>query len=365
MTYNPNESLPGQLARREGETLRYLVFLMLTPVLFAADLKVKTTFQQVPIDSDLIQAWDVEIDEKDNLYVVDVSTNVIHTWDARGEYTGHFITKGQGPGEVVFKGQGGNAGFVDVYKGEIFVWDAGSNRINVYDKNKQYLRAIKLALSAGRCTSMRVVDDERIFFAFRGFFKNQPTIEFVLLDREGNVTQKLWKAEDHTFDRVEKGGQRLFIFNAFVGKLHANFDGSTGQFVVGNSTDSLFKIYDSAGNELTAFTAELKATLVTDADKEEFKELSWMKRNANFDAAFPEYRSYYDLVFPLKQGLLVATISVGNRTMNGYLLDKKGKTISRVTYSFGSGGRPFYRDGRLFGVTLDANDDAEMIELTL
>jgi len=84
------------------------------------------------------RAWHMAVDKKGNIYVVDRSNTRIQVFDKEGQYLRTIGRKGQGPGEF----HSPQNVFVNDQNGEIYVPDFRS--IKVFTSNGDYLRTIPL-----------------------------------------------------------------------------------------------------------------------------------------------------------------------------------------------------------------------------
>lgn len=97
------------------------------------NLKIKFSFPNEREEIVLAHPTAMDFDEQNNIYICDYKLNSILKYSKEGKFISQIGHKGQGPGE--FNGQ-----HVFCYNnGRLFVIDQGNRRIQIFDKEGQYL----------------------------------------------------------------------------------------------------------------------------------------------------------------------------------------------------------------------------------
>lgn len=126
---------------------------------------------------------------EDGLLIQDlVKTKNIYSFDSQGRY-GSKLEIGKGAKEVLHA----YSAYYDVPDNELFVYDAGSKSIKIYDQNLKYKRT-QLVLGAIAYHNFNKISDQHwlVQTTYRNFPRNDTTARFVLLDAQFRNIEKLY-----------------------------------------------------------------------------------------------------------------------------------------------------------------------------
>jgi DNA-binding beta-propeller fold protein YncE len=200
---------------------------------------------------------DIEVDGARSLiYVVDAGSCRVLVFDSQGEFLRAVGQKGQGPGEFLRP-----TGMCLVRAGGFAVADFGSNRIQTFDAAGTFVRSV--AVKQARVADL-VFDDGRFFtvpaFSVSGYSvtldsqdKGQPLVN--VLDEEGQKTAEISVAdfpEAQPFIRAIK--HRVSLAVSPHGKLYLPF-----------YSMNLVQVFDKTGKKVASFTRPLAFKPVTPA----------------------------------------------------------------------------------------------------
>ncbi len=218
--------------------------------LWGGPVKIIWSFSSFGEDDYFFRPSDIEVDHQRSLiYVADAGSHRILVFDLQGKLQSTIGNKGQGPGEF------SNPTGIDILdEGGLAVADFGSNRIQIFDKSGEFIRSIKTK-------EVRVADimfiDERIYavssFGASGYGglnihsneKSQPLV--IVLDGEGNVVSDI-SIEDfpetHPFIRAIKHRVCLTFSN-------------DQKFFLPFFAMNLIHVFDLEGNKVAEFNRPL------------------------------------------------------------------------------------------------------------
>jgi len=100
----------------------------------------------------------IKIDDDDNVFVLDAGNNRIMKYDKTGKFLQQIGRAGQRPGELLHP-----INFDIDGEGTIYVWDAGNSRIEIFNKNGEYIHSFKIPFSAGPESGLAVGPDGNIY----------------------------------------------------------------------------------------------------------------------------------------------------------------------------------------------------------
>lgn len=106
----------------------------------------------------MYRASAIKIDEDDNVFILDAGNNRIMKYDKTGKFLQQIGSVGQGPGELLSP-----INFDIDEEGTIYVWDAGNGRIEIFGKNGAYIRSFKIPFSGERESGMAVGPNGNIY----------------------------------------------------------------------------------------------------------------------------------------------------------------------------------------------------------
>jgi len=198
---------------------------------------------------------DIEVDAARSLiYVVDAGSCRVLVFDTQGNFVRAVGKKGQGPGEFQRP-----TGMCLVRGGGFAVADFGSNRIQTFDATGKFVRSV--AATGARVADL-LFDDGKFFtvpaFSVSGYSvtldsenKSQPLVN--ILDEEGKKTAEISVAdfpEAQPFIRAIK--HRVSLALSPQGKLYLPF------FAM-----NLVQVFDKTGQKVASFTRPLAFKPVT------------------------------------------------------------------------------------------------------
>lgn len=101
---------------------------------------------------------DIKIDANGNVFVLDAGNNRIMKYDKNGKFLQQIGSVGQGPGELL------NPINFDIGDdGTIYVWNNGNGRIEIFDRNGVYIHSFKIPFASMRCCGMAVDSQGNVY----------------------------------------------------------------------------------------------------------------------------------------------------------------------------------------------------------
>ncbi|CAM2065976.1 hypothetical protein SCOR_11390 [Sulfidibacter corallicola] len=298
--------------------------------------------------------WDGTIDEKGNVYLLDLAAHTVFMWDASGTYKGNFGKQGQGPGELMLGGQnGGPQASINVVGDEVIVYDGGLRLVNRYKKDGTFIRAESFKLPNGRTEAFRILDDGNFLIHHRLFNTEPPLSEIGIFKPDGSQLKSLFKAPDTSW-RMRSDNKRGVVIIGYSEGSVLHYDQSRDRILLAGDTAPEFQVFSQDGKELEKVTMKIPRVDVSQADKDAFNEQGWIKNNDFLTADFPEKHPYFSMLFPDgDRGYLVTRVIAYYNDLHGYYVDAKGRTLGRLKYRLGEGGAIFGANGRILVVETD------------
>lgn len=115
-------------------------------------------FEDTTGNYSLYRAKAIRINGNNNVFVLDAGNNRIMKYDKNGRFLQQIGRVGQGPGELLHP-----INFDIDNKGTIYVWNAGNGRMEIFNKNGEYTRSFKIPFSAESESGMAVGPDGNIY----------------------------------------------------------------------------------------------------------------------------------------------------------------------------------------------------------
>lgn len=326
---------------------------------FTTTLKLET----IPYDTDMFLqgASDAAFSPEGDIYLLDPRSVAIFHWSKNGEYKGSFGKKGQGPGEFTFRGNG-QRGFLDITKDYILIYDTGNRKLNFYDRNHQYVKAVFMELAGGMVFSFDAVKPETYLMSNMAWeTSGTPYRQVARFTNEGKVDGIVRKVDDKTWKYKEQGGSRKVALIPYATTLVYAYDDTRKELIMADSATNSIGIYDPQGKELRSFEVPMLMKEHTKADELEWKEQPWLKNNNFFLVEYPERKAHYNEIYAMgDKGYLVLLVSTLYRNCEGVVVDTNGKTTKRVAFKLGEGGSLHSDNGQLVMVATDEDGDVNV-----
>ncbi|MDJ0836094.1 MAG: hypothetical protein QNK37_06220 [Acidobacteriota bacterium] len=322
------------------------------------------TLAEVPEELDLYlqNVLYIEIDQSGRYLASDFPTAKVHYWEKDGSYAGSFGAKGEGPGEFSFAASlGPPMGHIYAVGDFIYIYDGGSRKVSIFDKQYQFVRRITFEKLGGKINTFHVPRPNRFLF-YDSYFCGEAACRRVLLYDDKGKLLKTWReSPDKTWSRDEANNRtNLYIWEP---TLAVDFSHERGEAVIGHGSKPLLDVFDRDGNLKRTLTLPIAKPLVQPEDIDEFNEQEWMKGNKYVKAIFPDEMAYFEYVLTIKEGYLVYHLSPLYGKARGYLLDFDGKMKGRFQLLCGEGGGLFSSRGKLLAALVDEEGDFHLHEL--
>ena len=313
--------------------------------------------------------WSMDIDDQGRILVADVLARKIFVWDANGEFLTTFGKQGKGPGEFMFTGRhsGGYQAYVAAYNKRVYVYDGSERRLNIFDENFQFQKAVSFKLS-GRTESFFVTQNEDIVLFQRNYSRTVPSLDVACYNLDGELKQTLNSQEDTTFSRITENGKiRNIVYHAYSPTTYLHYDRSRDELLFGNTGIPAIQTHDVRGNHTASIPLEIVPARVSTRDRMEYGQQFWLKNSKFLKADYPDHKAYFDMVLPLgPDHFFVYYQSPVEKRIEGRIIDRQGRLIGKkVNFVCGEGGGLFGARGRIMVIRLDENDDYNIQELSL
>lgn len=261
------------------------------------------------------------VDNKGNIYVVDLKEAVVKVFDSSGKFKQKFAQKGQGPGELNMP-----AGIVITPENELMIEDMMNRRLAFFSLEGKFLRNISLA---DKTSLVNLTPDSK---------GNMVGRELVL---EGS--QMFWEVRKYdkklkpmfSLDKIKfrnplEGKMNLFEFLFFcqIGKDDSIFYGKPEKYEI--------RVYNPEGKLIKRIQKEYAPVKITDKDKQEILEripdvgFSFKDR-----LEFPKYFPAYQFFTIDEEGrLFVRTFEKGKAEGEYFfdVFDSEGRYMARVVH---------------------------------
>lgn len=177
----------------------------------------------------LYQANAIKIDHDDNVFILDAGNNRIMKYDKKGKFLQQIGRVGQGPGELLDP-----INFDIDDEGTIYVWNYGNSRIEIFDGNGNYIHSFKILFPTARWAGMAVGPAGSIYL-------NLPSSGslIVVFTKTGEKIKQFGKIKEF------KNPLKTMIFNQ--GSMHFDKKGDLNFLFV---TKPLFRRYSQDGHLL-------------------------------------------------------------------------------------------------------------------
>lgn len=325
------------------------------------------TYQGVPMEDEffLQNPNDVALDKQDRLHTIDVTSRTIFVWDKDGNYVGNYGKAGEGPGEFSFMGRaGGPQGYITIIEDDIYIFDGGSRKISIFDKDLNFKKSFIFNVEAGRVETFRTLSPNRYMVFYSSYFSDTPYRRVGLYDENKKEIEQLINVKDETWNYEGSGNNRRVNLHIYSPSLTMAYNQSNGQVMLGDSGKSAFMIFDSAGKKVATVEPKMTRRKVTKEDREEWESQPWFKSQTFFTTTYAEDMPFYDRILPVgKDKFLLYLRSPYLSNLEGYLVNAKGDVLGRFKMECGESGDLFGSMGRIFAFRTDEDGEFGIHEL--
>ena len=309
----------------------------------------------------------VDFDDRGNIYLLDTDAKKVFVWDANGAFLRCFGNEGQAPGEFLFsRRRGGSSGFLNVGNNEIVIYDGAKRSASIFGMTDfKFKKVLAFNFGRSRVSYFSPMGENRYIVKKRSRSDSGLFNTVGIYDAEGAVINEMIKIKDESFSRRGGSGRnRRFQITAFAPSVVVHYNAAAAQLIVGDSTNPSFQVLDQKGAKLRQINLKIPREEVTDADRKEFSEQSFIKNSNRVTAVFPDKKAYYDHILPVgKDRFLVYNASPLYRNIVGYLVGNDGVPSARFTLSCGENGNLLGARGRLLAVMTDDEGEFQIREV--
>lgn len=290
------------------------------------------------------------VDERENLYALDMKGHCVKVFDASGTYVRTIGSQGQGPGELNLP-----AGIQITPDNELMIEDVMNRRLSYFKLSGEFVKAVSVAdktslinlfldKEGGAVGRELVLDEGKMFWEIRRY------------DRDLKPLSTIDKVE---FQNPLQGKK----MNPFSFIVIVQFDADGGIYY-GKAVDYEIQVYNPEGQLTKRIQKRYDKTKLTPEDKDKMlEEIPDMGLGINvrdmleFPDAYPPYESFT----LTEQGWLVVKTYDKGPVEGEYFLDvfdRDGKYIAR----FPSSANPrLWKNGRLYSIE-DTDDGFKVIK---
>ncbi len=259
----------------------------------------------------------MDMDDKENLYVLDVITRHVHIWDSRGKYLRSFGGKGEGPGELMLVNQEGD---LLISHGKIMVVDETIAKVHFFN-----LETLAFEKSISRPSKLArfylfAIDDVLYALNISG---SRMTQEVVRVNMDLEVEAVIFS---RPYDKHEWLADRKYIFRPYANTIVVGA-GRTRVFL-GETQDNLIRIFGTNG-EIESFRVPLVQDDISEEEKQSYQ--SQLVRSGRQDESrleFPAKGHFFNHILPLADVVLVMRVMAGSTKVKGlacnYLFEPVG-----------------------------------------
>ena len=346
-----------------------MLFLFMGMLFLPNDMmKVETllTYQSIPEAHDpIIGIVDVVMDKNDNLYILDVDSRKIFSWNKKGEFLSSFGRQGNGPGEFAFNPTYRYYYNLTILDDQLLIWDMNAKKIDFFTFKGDYIKSVPL-LTDGTIKYLEANKSSNVVVLKVNYYeKGTPKNEIHLYNKEMKHVKRILSFKSETLmPRYHNGSLMGFRLQAFKPALwvYANpgFDG----FIIGDESTRRIDLYDSEGIKKFSVDLQVPSLDIYPDFMEEFKEDIANRRDI-LEVTYPDKMPYYSMVLPVKEfGYFVANVSEVNNIFRGYIVSYEGKTIGKFDITCGDLGIiEAVNDHLIVGTFLEDKDQFEIKEI--
>ena len=301
--------------------------------------------------------------EKDGrTYLLDRGNNHVLVWDAQGRFLKVFGEKGQGPGQFAFTRRG--AGALEILEDQLVVLDGGLKKLHFFSLEGVYLRTKRFPTTPGSLRHLLVTGSNYAVINQYEIYQGKPRL-FARIHKPDlsrhfefePIPHKSWIPKER-----RTNGRRNYIHNAFEPRVVLAVDGSD-EIIFSHGGNNYFDVYDIDGKRLRRVSFALAPKKVRKETALAYR--AEQRRNGNASVVnIPEYYPVFTGVDPLGELGYLISISDGDETASGILIDRKGKTRASFSRELGDGWMLGVR-GHLFCITVDEDDNVQMAYLDI
>lgn len=343
-------------------TCVWLLLLCVGPIQF----ETVKTYENLPEDEDLFLSNVLYMEEAPDgrLYASDFPSAKVHYWNADGTYAGSFGRKGEGPGEFVFGAAlGPPMGYIYALGDQLFIYDGASRTINIFNNEHQFIKRIQFDKLGGKINNVHVLAPDS-YLLYDSYFCDDKACRRILNYNDQGKLVATWRTtDDDTWAMNDSNGKvKLFIWQP---TFASDFSRERNEFVLCHTSEPKLEVFDPAGKKLRDVSLQIPRKVVSKEDQAEFMQQRWVQGNQTLEIIFPEEKNYFESILTLPQGYLVYHKSAIEGTIDGYLVDFKGKILGRFKRAIGQSGGLFASRGKLYGAIIDDDGDFSLQQLQL
>jgi len=329
--------------------------------------KIVKTFDAVPVSVDYQISFphSLAIGNDGKIYLADGVSRVVFCWREDGTFAHTLGGPGDGPGEFRFVSGGGRA-LVSCGPDHVYVYDGANNRFSVFSQNSDLIQTFDGpdVLRGREVHELEVTRDGDFLFLTRQIGRVN-FLETLLTTNEAQLIS-LEKISDESFTMTRtENGPNLKLEGYAHGLLMA-YDPFENVAISGKNARPELDVISLPDGDTKTINLSIPRRIVSDTDKDAFMDQSFIKQR-NIEVTFPEYKPYYDDIYPLSGGLVFISCSEGGeqRIVSGIISNRSGETTHTVRFPLQDEDRLFYSSGRFFLLTVNEQGDYLIQEIKL
>ncbi len=330
-------------------------------------------YQAIPDDSEQFMELPVSmtVDGQGRLLVLDIFARKVFAWDLDSRaYLGSYGRSGKGPGEFRFEARSRRQGLILAWAGRIYVLETIFRRLHIFEEASfRFLETREFKPTKGYIRSWGVTRDGALAIKAQSYY-NGPSYSAVILMTQGfdsppDAIREIapWRVDGKFTQQRDKSGRARYELFPFSPDLVMHANPTMDWFLVGLSDKPEFKRYGADGAVVGRVAMSLKPTPVTDADREEYKHIYFLKQ-ANAKATYPEVKGFFSFALPIgNAGFLVGRVSPVLGKVRAHVVDSQGTVIRPVAGTCGENGQLLGANGRIFALQTDDMGEYTIAEL--
>lgn len=278
-----------------------------------------------------IRVWDIEVDEKGNIYVLDSKECRIQKYDRDGNYLQTIGRKGQGPGEFERASR-----MVLDSKGRIYVNEF--RKIHIFDENGEFKRSINIGSSI---SSYMITKDGNILGHSRSFSEEGRTFDIILIDSEGKKLKTIASFTDQS-GFMRKGNISIGMSLPFGARLYFcplseelgiyGYSSEYKLFVINSSGEVSYIIEKDEPRQ--AVTQKEKRKLIKDRVERQRGSLKLSEGEIRKLLNFPKYKAFYTQIITDDKGRIyvrkMKPVSSNDKTRSYEIFSQEGYYLHKL-----------------------------------
>jgi hypothetical protein len=265
-------------------------------------------------------ANDVEVDDEENIYILDIKEVHIKVFDKNGEYLTTIGKKGQGPGEL------GLVQSININaKNELVVVDNGNFRVNFFNSKGNCLRTVNPKKDISFVGFNPKLDSLGNYYSTTVFL-DKPIVELQKFNPE---LEYLCTFDSCPRPDVKKG------FNLYQARMY--FAVASNNLIVCSYSEKYeIKYFDSQGNLMKKIIKRYNPVEITEDAKEEARKIFSQGPSSRYNLVFPKYyEALRALHFDEEGKLYVGTHEKVNKKEIYDVFDADGRFIAKIALNGG------------------------------